>query len=241
MPDPASLPLRRSTPEAIQLRAAFHAAPIYAIYDTQLSADLPFAEVIAAWLGAGIRVIQYRCKGEFGPLQIEQCRNASRQAREAGAFFLVNDRADVALLVGADGVHVGQEDLAPVDVRLLLPPPRLVGHSTHNPAQLAAALEMPIDYVAVGPVFPTGSKVNPDPVVGLGVVAAARRLTQLPVVAIGGITVENVRSVLQAGVDAVAMISSLLSDCSNVRQVEIRAGELLSAAILAERPALGAL
>ena len=136
-------------------------------------------------------------------------RDAVAAAHAAGALLVVNDRPDVARLAGADGVHVGQDDLAPADVRALLPG-GIVGVSTHDRAQLAAAASSGADYVAVGPVFATTSKARPDPVVGLELLRAARGLTRAPLVAIGGITAENAADVIAAGADGVAVIGALL-------------------------------
>jgi thiamine-phosphate pyrophosphorylase len=123
---------------------------------------------------------------------------------------VVNDRADIARIVGADGLHVGQDDLMGTDARKVVGPGVLLGVSTHHLAQLAAAAAQPVDYVAIGPVFPTRTKDNPDPVVGLEMVRRARAATSRPLVAIGGITRENARSVVEAGADGVAVISDLL-------------------------------
>jgi thiamine-phosphate pyrophosphorylase len=138
--------------------------------------------------------------------------------RELRAIFpagetvlLLNDRVELCSRSAADGVHIGQEDMAPKRARKVLGPERLLGVSTHSVKQLRAALKTgAADYLAIGPVFATGSKENPDPVVGLEGVRAARALTRLPLVAIGGITGENGRAVIEAGADAVAVISALL-------------------------------
>ncbi len=130
-----------------------------------------------------------------------------------GAAIVVNDRADIAVLAGAAGVHVGQEDLAPAAVRRLVGPDRIVGVSTHSTAQLDAAVKQPVDYVAVGPVFGTASKDTGYDAVGLALVgeAAARAHRRgLQVVAIGGITIERAADVIAAGADSVAVISDLL-------------------------------
>jgi len=126
--------------------------------------------------------------------------------------LILNDRADLCVAAGADGVHVGQDDLPPEAARRIVGPERIVGVSTHNPEQVEAADRSPADYIAVGPVFSTSSKENPDPVIGLEGVRRARALTQKPLVAIGGITLENCRSVIDAGADSVAVISDLLPD-----------------------------
>lgn len=139
---------------------------------------------------------------------------------EAGAMFIVNDRADVARLSGADGVHVGQDDLSPSQARTVLRAEALVGVSTHNSAQLALAIEEPVDYIAIGPVFATSSKERPDPVVGLDGVRAARATASaraLPVVGIGGITIDRAPAVIEAGATCVAVISDLLSEDPEAR------------------------
>jgi thiamine-phosphate pyrophosphorylase len=124
--------------------------------------------------------------------------------------FVVNDRADVAVLAGASGVHVGQEDLSVEQARGLVGDDRWVGVSTHNLEQFQSAAATSADYIAVGPVFATSSKAHPDPVVGIEFVQRARALTDKPVVAIGGITLENSAAVIAAGADSVAVISDIL-------------------------------
>ena len=124
----------------------------------------------------------------------------------------MNDRADLCLAADFDGVHVGQDDLFPESVRKIIGPNRWLGVSTHNPEQLRAADLTSADYLAIGPVFATSSKQNPDPVVGLDGIRRARELTRKPLVAIGGITRQNAASVIAAGADSVAVISDLLPD-----------------------------
>ena len=197
------------------LVTAFREAPLYAVLDTAARPALPAetaAEVsVAALLRAGVRVIQYRHKEPFRRAHFQECAALARQIHEAGGVFVVNDRADVADLSGADGVHLGQEDLPPEKARLFLGKARLIGYSTHTLDQARLAAAAPVDYIAVGPVFPTQTKKNPDPVVGLALVSAVRSLTNQPLVAIGGITMENAPSVLAAGADAVAVIRDLLA------------------------------
>jgi thiamine-phosphate pyrophosphorylase len=135
-------------------------------------------------------------------------------ASSAGATFIVNDRADIARLAGASGVHLGQTDLSPADARLVLDESAVVGLSTHNAGQTRLALTEPVDYVAIGPVFLTSSKERPDPVVGLDGVREARAMVApsgRPLVAIGGITRERAPSVVEAGADSVAVISDLVA------------------------------
>ena len=135
-----------------------------------------------------------------------------RRALGEEVTLIMNDRADLALAAGFDGVHVGQDDL-PVDaVRRIVGPAMIIGTSTHNPEQLRVADQTDADYLAIGPVFATASKANPDPVVGLEGVRLARSLTTKPLVAIGGITRANCLSVLNAGADSVAVISDLVNN-----------------------------
>lgn len=124
----------------------------------------------------------------------------------------MNDRADLCLAADFDGVHVGQDDLSPESVRKIIGPNHCLGVSTHNPEQVRMADQTSADYIAIGPVFATSSKASPDPVVGLEGVRRARELTRKPLVAIGGITRANARSVIDAGADSVAVISDLLRD-----------------------------
>jgi thiamine-phosphate pyrophosphorylase len=160
----------------------------------------------------GCTLMQYRAKSLNARVALAQARELRRLLPDA--TLIMNDRADLCLAAGFDGVHVGQEDLSPEAVRRVLGPERTVGYSTHNAAQIAEALAMPIDYLAIGPVFATASKLKADPVVGVEGVAEARRLIQqsgraLPLVAIGGITRANAESVLRAGANALAVIGDL--------------------------------
>ncbi|WP_433963977.1 thiamine phosphate synthase [Tunturiibacter gelidiferens] len=132
--------------------------------------------------------------------------------------LILNDRADLALLAGWDGVHVGQEDLSPQDARRVVGAQRWVGISTHTEEQVREAELSSADYVAVGPVFATGTKLNAEPVIGLAGVSLARTLTKKPIVAIGGVTRANARSVIDAGADSVAVISALIAEGSRLRK-----------------------
>jgi len=171
------------------------------------------AEALAA---AGCTLIQYRNKSGNARMMLEQARELRKLAR-AGApaphmRLVMNDRADLCLAADFDGVHVGQDDLSPAAVRQIIGPGRWLGVSTHNPDQLYEADLTSADYLAIGPVFATSSKANPDPVVGLDGVRRARALTHKPLVAIGGITRANAASVIEAGADSVAVISDLLRE-----------------------------
>ena len=159
----------------------------------------------------GCTLMQYRNKSRNARQMLDHARELKR--RVGGRVKLImNDRADLCLAADFDGVHVGQDDLSADSVRRIIGPNRWLGVSTHNPEQLGEADKTSADYLAIGPVFATSSKANPDPVVGLERLRRARELTRKPLVAIGGITRENARSVIDAGADSVAVISDLLRD-----------------------------
>jgi len=183
---------------------------VYPIVDAGCLRGRDAAAVVDTLARAGARLVQLRAKGLTDRRLLAMAREALAAARASGARLVVDDRADVARMVGADGLHVGQEDLTPADARAVVGPDLILGVSTHGLAQLEAAAAARVDYVAIGPVFATGSKANPDPVVGLETVRRARALVSLPLVAIGGITRANARAVVEAGADGVAVISDLL-------------------------------
>jgi thiamine-phosphate pyrophosphorylase len=164
------------------------------------------AEKFAA---VGCTLLQYRNKSGNARQMLDQARELRARLR-SNVKLIMNDRADLCLAAGFDGVHVGQDDLSPESARRIIGPTRWLGVSTHNPEQLAGADKTSADYLAIGPVFATSSKVNPDPVVGLEGVRRARELTRKPLVAIGGITRANARSVIDAGAHSVAVISDLI-------------------------------
>ncbi|MGH9403800.1 MAG: thiamine phosphate synthase [Terriglobia bacterium] len=168
------------------------------------------AEVTDSLLAAGVRLIQYRGKKSTARETYAAALTLAARIQSAGGTLIVNDRADIALAAGADGVHVGQEDLPASMARRILSS-KMIGLSTHSIEQVKQANLAPVDYIAFGPIFATGSKEKPDPVVGLSGLAEARKATQKPLVAIGGITLENARSVIDAGADSVAVVSALLS------------------------------
>jgi thiamine-phosphate pyrophosphorylase len=163
---------------------------------------------------AGAAILQIRHKGPWTRDLFEQAQLVMRQCEHAAIPLIVNDRADVAPLLKA-GLHLGQDDLPPSDARRLIGTDTCLGYSTHNAGQLTAAAQEPVDYLAIGPLFATQSKINPDPVVGLESLRIWRALTAKPLVAIGGITRDNARSVLEAGADSVAVIGDLLpTECT---------------------------
>ena len=167
------------------------------------------AELLGRLARAGVGIAQLRAKALPDRELLALARAAVAAAREQGVLLIVNDRPDITRLSGADGVHLGQDDLPAAAARELLRD-AVIGISTHDPEQLAVASREPVDYVAVGPVFPTSTKENPDPVVGLELVRRARAETGLPVVAIGGITRPRAAQVVEAGADGLAVIGDLL-------------------------------
>jgi thiamine-phosphate pyrophosphorylase len=183
---------------------------LYAIIDPAQAGGRSPVEVARALLTAGVRLIQLRDKHASSGELYQSAQRLTECVHEGGGIFIVNDRADVARAVDADGVHVGQDDLPPAAARALVGSGKLVGYSTHVLKQVRQADRSPADYVAFGPIFLTASKENPDAVVGLAGLAEARKATRKPLVAIGGITLENAREVIEAGADSVAVISALV-------------------------------
>jgi thiamine-phosphate pyrophosphorylase len=194
---------------------------LYPILDADIlsSHHISLADVARELRQGGVELVQYRDKS--GSPQ-EELRGAAvlREAMEGGdCKFIMNDRADLAVLAGFDGVHVGQGDLSPEDARRVVGAGRIVGVSTHTGEQVRAAELSCADYLAIGPVFSTSSKRDAEPVLGLEGVRRARALTSKPLVAIGGITRANARSVIDAGVDSVAVISGLFAEGEAVEKV----------------------
>lgn len=212
------------------LPACYHKAielpRVYPILDTETLARRGCAIETAAeaMLEGGARILQFRHKRQYSRTLFEQAERVAVLARRAGALFLINDRADTAILLDA-GLHVGQDDLPPSDARRLLGRDRVLGFSTHNPEQFAAAAAEPVDYLALGPIFATSSKQNPDPVVGLQALQDARKEAGLPLVAIGGITRANALEVFAAGADSVALIHDILPETCTFSTVRARMEE----------------
>jgi thiamine-phosphate pyrophosphorylase len=190
----------------------------YPILDAEVAArhrvDLAYAaEQI---LAGGARILQFRNKGFFSREVFAAMQRIAELCRAAGAQFVVNDRADLACLLGA-ALHLGQDDLPPAAARRVTGAATVIGFSTHNESQLRAAADEPADYLALGPIFGTASKLNPDPVVGLAELRRLRGLTNRPLVAIGGITRANARDAFAAGADSVAVIGDLFPEDGNLR------------------------
>jgi thiamine-phosphate pyrophosphorylase len=185
---------------------------LYAIVDSSCFAGLEqMCKYAVDLVEGGVTLLQYRNKTGQARKMLDES-HALKQVIGTRAKLIMNDRADLCLLAGYDGVHVGQDDLFPEAVREIIGRDLWLGVSTHNPLQIAEAAKTSADYVAIGPVFSTASKLNPDPVVGLEGVRKARSLTSKPLVAIGGITRAQAREVIAAGADCVAVIADLLGN-----------------------------
>jgi thiamine-phosphate pyrophosphorylase len=182
---------------------------LYVILDATLLPNSPL-ECAHELAGAGVRLLQYRDKSASARDLLKVSRELVSALKPHGASLIVNDRPDVAVLAGAAGVHVGQEDLEPEQARTVVGENMWIGASTHNLEQFRQAAATSADYIAVGPIFPTTSKANPDPVVGLELLRQVRPLTDKPIVAIGGITLDRAASVIAAGADSVAVIRDVL-------------------------------
>jgi thiamine-phosphate pyrophosphorylase len=175
-----------------------------------LRAGIPVERFARELRDAGVRFLQYRDKDASDELLLERAALLREIFPAADSCLILNDRVRLVVLASFDGVHVGQEDVSPLEARALLGPGVMIGLSTHGERQLLSAKDSPVDYVAIGPVFATSSKLVPDPVVGLEGVRAARAITDKPVVAIGGIERSNCAAVIEAGADSVAVISDLV-------------------------------
>lgn len=181
----------------------------YPIVDTLLLDKRGFEpeRFAATLIDEGARILQIRHKAPLTRFAFELMQRIRTRALDAGVLCIINDRADVAALLNA-GLHLGQDDLPPASARRVAPS-ALIGFSTHNEAQAARAAHEPIDYLAIGPVYQTSTKENPDPVIGTSVISAVRNITHLPLVAIGGITAESAQQVLAAGASSIAVIGDL--------------------------------
>ncbi len=188
-------------------------------------------EVAEAFLAGGAEILQFRHKNFWSRETFGDAEQVARLCQDAGIQFIVNDRADYAALLSA-GLHVGQDDLTPRDARRVIGRDVPLGFSTHTLAQMRAAQSEPVDYVAFGPVFTTASKETPDATVGVESLATVRAMTAKPLVAIGGITLENAAACWSAGADSVAIIGDLLrEDCTTAELRErmaafVRAGRV---------------
>ena len=207
---------------------SFSLPRVYPLTDVVVS-GFSHAEQIRRLGAGGASLVQLREKCLPTSDFYNEAQTALRVARDLGIRLIINDRVDVALALGADGVHLGQEDMEPRAARELLGENAIIGLSTHNISQVLEAQKAPIDYLAIGPIFSTATKQNASPVVGLAGLAEVRQiLKEIPLVAIGGITEANAAEVIHAGADSVAVVSSLLSSPQNITKRTAHLIELLS-------------
>lgn len=193
---------------------------VYPITDTEISGKTHKEQVMCLIKG-GASLIQIREKSASSGRFYAEALEALKIARSNNVKIIINDRCDIAYLIGADGVHLGQDDISPIEARKFLGPNAIIGYSTHNRDQALEALKMPIDYISVGPIFATDTKEAPDPIVGLDGLRAIRKLIrELPIVAIGGINLQNAKSVFNAGADSIAIIGALLSSEDIAQRME---------------------
>ena len=185
---------------------------VYPILDTSSldRVELPWVEAAEALLEGGAGILQFRHKEFWSREVVEGAERIGELCRQARVSFVINDRADYAAMLTA-ALHLGQDDLTPEEARRVVGPSAIIGYSTHNPQQMASARAEPVDYVAFGPIFGTSSKERPDTTVGIAGLQKARKLTLLPLVAIGGISIENAPDCWAAGADSVAIIAGLLA------------------------------
>lgn len=200
----------------------------YPVLDTALWARLgmPVPDAAEAILEGGARILQLRHKGHFSRQVFVDAQTIAQLCVAAGALFVINDRADIAALLNA-ALHLGQDDLWPSEARRVLPPGSIVGLSTHNEEQLRSAANQAADYLALGPIYATASKENPDPVVGLKELHRLHSITSRPLVAIGGISQATARDVLRAGADSLAVIGDLAPEENSKRALRTRTEEWL--------------
>ena len=196
----------------------FELPKIYPITDALLS-KISHVEQVEKLIKGGANFIQLREKYASPQEFYKSAESALKLARARDVKIIINDRVDIALALKADGVHLGQDDLPPAEARKILGGKAIIGFSTHNIEQAVTAIRFPIDYLAIGPIFTTGTKENPDAVVGLEDLRKVREATgNFPLVAIGGINLENLREVYKAGADSAAIISSLISDTGKISE-----------------------
>lgn len=191
---------------------------IYAITDVLIS-GVSHAEQVKRLIDGGIKLIQLRDKHASPREFYFAAKDAIEIAREHGVKIIINDRVDIAIGSGADGVHLGQNDLPPTEARKILGPDAIIGYSTHSVEQARAATGLPVDYFAVGPIFETATKEDTEAAVGLAVIGLVKQVIgSMPVVAIGGINDGNLATILDAGADSVAMIGALVSDAGRITE-----------------------
>lgn len=206
---------------------AFKLPRFYPILDTAVLAERRCLPMLAAevLIDTGVRMLQYRHKGDWTQARFDEAKRIAGACEKAGVLFVLNDRADFARLIGA-ALHVGQEDLPPVAARKVISD-EVMGFSTHNRQQLTSANDEPVEYLSIGPIYATQSKLQPDPVVGIEQLKALRPLTAKPLCAIGGINLGNALDVLSAGANSLAVISGILPESCERKPLRRRVEEWL--------------
>jgi thiamine-phosphate pyrophosphorylase len=207
----------------------FRLPKFYPILDTAVLAERGYSVALVAGvlLDSGVRILQYRHKADWTQQQFDEAKQLAELCQDAGVLFMLNDRADFASLLRC-ALHVGQQDLPPVAARGIISD-EVMGFSTHNAAQLKRGDSEPVEYLSIGPIFATNSKLRPDPVVGIANLKSLRALTAKPLCAIGGITLENVKEVLAAKADSVAVISGFLPETCDKKALKASVLQWLAA------------
>ncbi|MEJ7849626.1 MAG: thiamine phosphate synthase [Pyrinomonadaceae bacterium] len=191
---------------------------IYPVTDTRVS-GLSHLRQVEELINGGARLIQLREKHSSARDFYEAAEEAIKLARRSSVRIIINDRVDIALALKADGVHLGQDDLPPEYARRILGPDAIIGFSTHSPQQALAALKLPIDYIAIGPIFATTTKENSETPLGIDGLKKVREITAyIPLTAIGGISPANLKYIFEAGADSAALIGALVSDSTNIAE-----------------------
>lgn len=208
------------------LRNGISLPRIYPIIDDSLVSIDTIEGASKAIIRGGAKIIQLRIKRFSSKEFLDASRIIREIARNKGVFFIVNDRVDVAILADADGVHLGQDDMPVTEARKLLGKDKIIGYSTHNIREVLEAIKLPIEYISFGPIFPTKTKRDAQIPKGIKGLAEVRKIIDIPIVAIGGITETNMIHVFQEGADSVAMISDIL----NSQDITKKVGRLINAA-----------
>jgi thiamine-phosphate pyrophosphorylase len=199
----------------------FKLPPIYPITDKKLANRTSHLSILKELVRGGAQLVQVRDKCTPARDLLDDLLRCVEFAADKGVILIVNDRCDLVLGSGADGVHIGQDDIPPGAARSILGRRKIIGVSAHTVAHVRKALQWPIQYLGFGPVYATSTKENPPPVAGLPLLAKACKESSLPIVAIGGISLERVREVLNAGAASAAVISALMKAPNLARQMEV--------------------
>ena len=207
---------------------AFRLPKFYPILDTAVLAAraCPLNATAEVLLDSGVKILQYRHKEDWTQAHFDEAKRLAEMCQEAGVLFVLNDRADFAKLLRA-ALHLGQEDMSPTAARKIVSD-EVMGYSTHNAAQMNLGNTEPVEYLSIGPIFATTSKLRPDPVVGVAGLKTIRALTKKQLCAIGGITLQNVKEVFAAKADSVALISGFLPEKFDRKALKAKAMEWLA-------------